>query len=153
MSLTPYLIGGAFAAGLAVGGWAGYAWEGQKVEALVAEANKQVISELRTANSDLAAVTDRLHASVAANAVLEDALREAAVKRATVTETRIIWREKEREQNPDCAAWLDAPVPCRLRPDNAGDGGKAGADQGTAPKLRLKPISLGPTIRSAGQAG
>jgi len=101
------------------------------VEAGQADALRQV-ADVNKSNVEL---SKALAVKIDQNHELEAKLRDSLATIPDVAKTRIIYREVQRATNPDCRAWLDAPVPCRLHADPAGGDHSPGTRPGGAPRL------------------
>jgi septal ring factor EnvC (AmiA/AmiB activator) len=81
---------------------------------------KALNEQIAQVNADNATLTNDLKKAGDLAGSLQSQLRDALGSIKTVTVTRTVWRERE-AQNPTCAAWLDAVVPCQLRVPSADD--------------------------------
>lgn len=152
MDVKLYLYAAIAAVLIGAGFYGGYRWESVKVDALVRSANKAAIDRLTRVNKDNEVLAAELESERKANAALNDALLKSAGEIKTETITRIEWRERE-AQNPSCAAWLDAIVPCRLRPNDDKGGGTPGSGEAGTAGLHPRAGDVESGVRGAQPSG
>jgi hypothetical protein len=94
----------------------GMRWKAADVHELVESAYADRLATASEANAEQEKTIRGLQEALLVAKAAETGLRESADRAERIARTRDQWRIDERNQNPECAAWLAVANPCRLQP-------------------------------------